>query len=175
MDITKRIDKIKDYFVKFNIDEGAITVILKFPSKWTIPDMDFLKKQYNTAAGATPYGVVYATELTNGFDKIFDAVEYTIRFNMEAQERLTLFNEKVEELKKLFVEESLERLKTLNFVLDKKKKGTQGKGKGMTAKDTMETIAMPVQNTNKTEEKANDNEDSVLLAAKEIMAESKVE
>ena len=64
MDITKRIDKIKDYFVKFNIDEEAITVILKFPSKWTIPDMDFLKKQYNTAAGATPYGVVYATELT---------------------------------------------------------------------------------------------------------------
>lgn len=119
--------------------------------------------------------MVYATELANGFDKIFDAVEYTIRFNMEAQERLTLFNEKVEELKKLFVEESLERLKTLSFVLDKKKKGAQGKSKSTTAKDTMEIIATPVQNANKPEEKTNDNEDSVLLAAKEIMAESKVE
>ena len=59
MDITKRIEKVKEYFIKFNIEEGAITLALKFPTKWTIPDAEFLKTQYNVVAGVTPYGVIY--------------------------------------------------------------------------------------------------------------------
>lgn len=170
MDITKRIEKVKEYFIKFNIDDEAITLALKFPTKWAIPNAEFLKEQYNVVAGATPYGVIYATELANGFEKIFDAVEYTIRFNMEAQERLTLLNEKVEELKKLFVGESLEKLRTLNFVFDKKKKAPQTKDKGLSAMDALKKANAPEQNANKIEN-AETNDDSVLLAAKEIMTE----
>ena len=69
MDITKRIEKVKEYFIKFNIEEGAITLALKFPTKWTIPDAEFLKTQYNVVAGVTPYGVIYGTESANGFEK----------------------------------------------------------------------------------------------------------
>lgn len=170
MDITKRIEKVKEYFIKFNIEEGAITLALKFPTKWTIPDAEFLKTQYNVVAGVTPYGVIYGTESANGFEKIFDAVEYTIRFNMEAQERLTLFNEKVEELKKLFVGEPLEKLRTLNFVFDKKKKATQAKDKGPSAMDALKVANVPEQNVIKIEN-AEANDDSVLSAAKEIMIE----
>ena len=170
MDITKRIEKVKEYFIKFNIEEGAITLALKFPAKWTIPDAEFLKTQYNVVAGVTPYGVIYGTESANGFEKIFDAVEYTIRFNMEAQERLTLFNEKVEELKKLFVKEPLEKLRTLNFVFDKKKKNTQTKDKEPSAMDALKVANVPEQNAIKIEN-AEANDDSVLSAAKEIMIE----
>ena len=114
--------------------------------------------------------MIYGTESANGFEKIFDAVEYTIRFNMEAQERLTLFNEKVEELKKLFVKESLERLRTVSFVFDKREKTTQTKDKEPSAMDALKVANVPEQNVIKIEN-AEANDDSVLSAAKEIMTE----
>lgn len=162
MEITERITKIEDYFLKFNIDEGAIILALKFPKEWTIPDAKFLKEQYGVVAGAAQYGsIIFATELQSGFNKLFDAVEYTICFNKEAQERLALLNAKILELKKLFATEPLDSLKKLKFEVGKKRKGSQGKNNAAT-EPTVEEVK-------------EETEDSLLSAAKEIIAENKTE
>lgn len=170
MEITERITKIKDYFLKFNIDEGAIILALKFPKEWTIPDAKFLKEQYGVVAGAAQYGsIIFATELQRGFNKLFDAVEYTISFNKEAQERLALLNAKILELKKLFATEPLDSLKKLKFELGKKRKGSQSKNNVATVEEVKETVKPKIQ------EAEEETEDSLLSAAKEIIAENKTE
>ena len=162
MEITERITKIKDYFLKFNIDEGA-----------TIPDAKFLKEQYGVVTGAAQYGsIIFATELQSGFNKLFDAVEYTIIFNKEAQERLALLNAKILELKKLFATEPLDSLKKLKFELGKKRKSSQGKN-NVTAEPTVEEVKEIVKP--KIQETEEETGDSLLSAAKEIIAENKTE
>ena len=170
MEITERITKIKDYFLKFNIDEGAIILALKFPKEWTIPDAKFLKEQYGVVTGAAQYGsIIFATELQSGFNKLFDAVEYTIIFNKEAQERLSLLNAKILELKKLFATEPLDSLKKLKFELGKKRKSSQGKN-NVTAEPTVEEVKETVKP--KIQETEEETGDSLLSAAKEIIAEN---
>jgi hypothetical protein len=57
-----------------------------------------------------------------GFDKVFDAIEYNIQFNQEAQAKVNLLRTKVEELKTIFETEDIETLKTLEFKYKQKKK-----------------------------------------------------
>ena len=54
-------------------------------------------------------------------DEIFDLIEETIDMNLSAIERLGLFNQKMEELKELFANESLSKLKTLTFHFEEEK------------------------------------------------------
>jgi hypothetical protein len=62
-----------------------------------------------------------------GFDKVFDAIEYNITFNEEAQAKVSLLKQKIEELKDLFESEDIEILKTLEFKYKKKKTKTPKK------------------------------------------------
>lgn len=172
MNISDRIEKIKDYFLKFNVDQGIITLALKFPEKWTVPDSEFLKKQFGVASGPLQNGVIYCCEITEGFDKIFDAADYTISFNKEAQERMALFNAKAKELKELFMTESLDSLKTLNFVFDKKKK----RNVSVKSKSIIEKVTETVENKSSKEaivpKEEVETEDSLLSAAKEVITEA---
>ena len=54
-------------------------------------------------------------------DEIFDLIEETIDMNLSAIERLGLFNQKMEELKELFANEPLSKLKTLSFHFEEEK------------------------------------------------------
>ncbi len=175
MDINKRIETIKEYFLKFNVDDNTITLILKFPPKWTVPDSNFLREQYSVVAGPMQYGIVFATELENGFDKIFDAVDYMIAFNKEAQERMALFNEKAQELKSLFTTESLENLKSLAFTFVKKnKKTTKVKPIQEETVKKEEPIEVP-KDAKMQEEKIESEDDSLLAVAQELISTKKEE
>ena len=99
-------------------------------------------------------------------------MEYTICFNKEAQERLALLNAKILELKKLFATEPLDSLKKLKFEVGKKRKGSQGKNNAAT-EPTVEEVKETVKP--KIQEVKEETEDSLLSAAKEIIAENKTE
>jgi hypothetical protein len=115
MTLHERIEKIKPCFKGFNVDakEGVSVLLAKFPVGWTVPDA--VSKSFNLQTETHPEGVYFVTEIENGIDELFDAVEYIIEYNQSIIEKSEILKEKINELKDLFVRESVERLKTLQF------------------------------------------------------------
>ena len=129
MNINERIEKIRPYFVVFNIsaEEDAAYVVVKFPPSWSIPDTNALLETYKVQTAPMENGMCFATEIKNGAECVFDAIDYIVEFNKRIEERRGLLQEKLEEFKKLFATEPLDRLKTLKFVFDEPKKKKSAK------------------------------------------------
>jgi hypothetical protein len=137
MDLKKRIEKITPYFfgMKMSVEDNIVFVQTKFPSNWTISE--FLEESFGVqgVVDAKKNMQIFFTSIENGFDKVFDAIEYTIQMNLNALERLELFKKKVEELKSLFDSEDIERLKSLEFTFKK----TKPKGKPRRSKTVLDS------------------------------------
>lgn len=123
MDIKERINKLGTYFHKMEIvtieDKQIIYVAIVFPNGWII-DSD-LEEKYNVTVERDSYGTYYfATEIENGVDTVFDAIDYNITKMKDAIERSKLLSEKTLELKRLFENEEIpvESLRNLTFKYD---------------------------------------------------------
>ena len=98
MDINNRIKKIGNYFQKMNIAEGIIFVSVVFPNDWQMTTSAAEKlgvKIMNTEDGQ---GYYFATQIENGFNPVFDAIDKVIEFNEVAGIKKALFLEKIKEL-----------------------------------------------------------------------------
>ena len=142
MELQKRIDKAKPYFQLFNISENVAYSLMKMPSGWTVPSD--LSKVYGVQVKkdtASQYGVYFFVDLlenTNGITAIFDAIDYTIEFNMTIEERTNIFKEKAELLKNLIYSEPIDKLKTLEFTFKKRPKKAKQIEKVVTEKEVIE-------------------------------------
>lgn len=123
MDIKERIENIKEYFHSMNVaaENGIIYVLVSFPKGWGCSELTEYNFNVKTVQDETPGYFYFFADLTVGFDKVFDAIEYNITFNEEAQAKVSLLREKVEQLKDLFENEDIDTLKTLEFKYKKKK------------------------------------------------------
>ena len=105
-----------------NIDgQQIIYVIVTFPNKWIVPEDT--EERFNVSIGKQGNSYYYCATIEDGFETIFDAIDYTIEKMISAQERANLLREKAIELQKLFADEtiSLDALKEIEFTLPKKK------------------------------------------------------
>lgn len=126
MDLQKNILNLGDYFKEMNIVENVIYILVAFPNKWLISNTikdNFnvnvtIKKDYNKD---NKFGYYFFTDFNDNADNLFDAINYTINFNLQAEEKIKLLLSKIEELKKIFDEEDINTLKTLQFKYKKKK------------------------------------------------------
>lgn len=157
MTVKERIESLKPYFYSFNViaSEDAAYVLLKFPSKWTIPDQTAIKENYQTEIAVRQEGVYFMTEINNGTDCLFDAAEYVITFNKNVEERKSLLNEKIKELTTIFATETLDNLKKLTFTIpntekSSKKRGSKSIEKVTKPEEKIEGVK-PVENLPKTE------------------------
>lgn len=123
MDITNRIENIRSYFHSMNVaaENGIIYVLVQFPKGWGCSEVTEHNFGVKTVRDDNPEFFYFFADLTVGFDKVFDAIEYNIRFNEEAQAKVYLLRTKIEELKTIFENEDIEILETLEFQLKKKK------------------------------------------------------
>ena len=145
MDLKFRIEKTKPYFVSFNVmaEESVSYAVVKFPSGWATPDSNALLSNFKVQVAPMGQGqMCFASEIENGSECIFDALDYVIDFNKAVEERKALLHQKIEELKELFCSETLDRLKTLEFTFPPQKKG--GK-KTVVKKTTTIAEAKPVE------------------------------
>lgn len=138
MSFSEKIKNLGEYFVTSSIAEGALCVVTKFPSEWIMPDEKVLKEQYKIESETVDGLVYFMTEIDNGEDNIFSAIDNIIQSNRELEDKKKLLYTKVNELKEIFATEPLEKLQTLAFVFDKKFKGLKKKTKIET--DTDEEI-----------------------------------
>lgn len=126
-EVTNRIKNLGEYFMEMKVASAAneagetveyIYVTVSFPHEWVLDGRTAAK--YNVEC-ANENGVTYFWAVMDvGFEKVFDAIDYNIKVNKEAQEKVVIFNEKLHELRDLFSDESydVETLKGLRFVFD---------------------------------------------------------
>lgn len=123
MNIKDRIEKLGSYFNSMNVaaENGIIYVLVQFPKGWGCSEVT--EHNFNVKAVRDNENVgcfYFFANLEVGFDKVFDAIEYNIKFNEEAQAKVNLLREKIEELKNIFENEDINTLKTLEFKIKKK-------------------------------------------------------
>lgn len=124
MSIKKRIEDIKEYFKEMQIvtmdDEQIIYVVVHFPHGWVIDEM--LESKFNVSVQGGEYvnEFYFATNIDNGEDVIFDAIEYNIEKMKDAIERAQLLKTKIAELKDIFQNDNINinKLRTLKFTWD---------------------------------------------------------
>lgn len=125
MSIKQRIENIKEYFKEMQIvtidGEQVIYVIVNFPYGWVIDELLETKFQVTVQEGEYPNEFYFATNIDNGENKVFDAIEYNIEKMKDAIERAQLLKMKIAELKDIFQNENitLSELRTLKFTWDK--------------------------------------------------------
>jgi len=116
MNLTERIKKIEEYFKGMEIISNTVIIKVQYGDKWgAYPSSDERIKVAKSEEVINEW-YYYSDYTYTIIDEIFDLIEETIEVNLSAIERLELLNEKMEELKNLFSNESLSRLKTLTFV-----------------------------------------------------------
>jgi hypothetical protein len=124
MGIKERIKKLETYFKEMQITsidgKQVIYVVVIFPNGWVVDDEIVDKYDVTFQRGQYQNEYYFCTEIENGEDKVFDAIEYNIEKMKEAIERSKLLTEKTLELKKIFENEniSLSQLKTLKITYD---------------------------------------------------------
>lgn len=123
MGIKERIDKLGVYFDSMNLssENGIIYIRVKFPKGWGCSELTEYNYNTKSVQDDMPGYFYFFANIEVGFDKVFDAIEYNIRFNEEAQAKVNLLREKIEELKSIFENEDIDVLKTLEFKYKKKK------------------------------------------------------
>lgn len=135
-----RIKAIQGYFRGIEIKENLYIVKVEFPERWSAyPSEDGL---INVARAETTYNdwFYYANVSEVELNDIFDLIDDTIVTNESINKKIELMKIKMEELKNLFQEETLERLLSLKFTFDepKKRKKSGRKKKNNTENNTKE-------------------------------------
>jgi hypothetical protein len=138
MTLQERIKKNEAYFKGMEIINNTAIIKVLYGNKWgAYPSQD--EKIKVAKSEEVPNEWFYYGEYTYTIiDEIFDLIEETIEMNLSAIERLELFNTKMMELKELFADEPLQKLKTLTFQFNevKPKKNTKRKKKEITEEET---------------------------------------
>ena len=121
MTLQERLVALAPYNAGFNIYDNQFVINITYVDNWVVvePDKDSDIMLTKDLANENLY--YYIAPMSVSFDTIFDLVDMTINYNIELQEKVVFFKEKVNELKTLFANEDLESLRTLEFKLKKKK------------------------------------------------------
>jgi len=128
----KFIQSLKPYFFSLREINDNVSLDIKIPTTWGYNDIA-LKPQFNTIRTQvqdqndknTLLSIISdATEM--GYGNVLLLANDIIQTNMEEEEKLKLFNQKMNELKEIFLKSSLDNLKDITFTNDGKAKTTTG-------------------------------------------------
>lgn len=122
MNIKERIKRLGTYFNSMNIaaENNIIYVLVNFPQGWGCSEVTEHNFNVKTVRDENPGFFYFFADMEIGFDKVFDAIEYNIKFNEDAQAKVTLLRKKIEELKDIFEQEDIQTLQTIEFKFKKK-------------------------------------------------------
>lgn len=124
------IRSLKPYFFSLREIDGNVSLDLKFPITWKI---DTIVTPYRSIKTKTQdkndkYNLVslIANATNEGYDIVLTCANEIIDINKEEEEKRRLFQQKVNELKVLFENQSLDKLKDINFLESNGQEDTTG-------------------------------------------------
>ena len=138
----ERIAKLGKMFAGLNIGNDGkggqfIYLELVFPKGWGVSGLIKDRFQVNVVKNDAGTGYYFWAPIEAGFDAVFDAADFNVKANEEAQEKKNFLAEKTKELQKLVLEEDMSVLKTLEFKV-KRKKTAKKKAEEATETDAVE-------------------------------------
>ena len=126
MDIQEIFIKLANYDISCRTYEGHFLISVRYDQDWAVIEPSDTRVQCKAHAG----GYVYCAPIADGgLDAIFESIQETIEYNETAIKKHALFQKKVEELSKIFVDNDIEYLEHLEFVYKSPKKKTSRKSK----------------------------------------------
>lgn len=149
-----RIKAIQPYFRGIEVKETLFILRIVYPNRWSAYNReDEIIKAAKSDDNLVENEWFYYADVNDvDLNEMFDLVEETVQTNEEMYQKIELMRVRMEELKELFQEESLEKLKTLQFTFGEtvkpKKRTTRKKNK----KNTEEVIT-PTEEVTPTEPK----------------------
>jgi hypothetical protein len=111
--IQEKLDSLQPYVVGIRYLHGMQIVDAVFKEGWSVPTSDTIKKEF--VDEAQNYYMFYTEKEGVTIDDLLEYVEGIIGVNIEREKKYELLKLKVNELKKLFKENSLTKLETLKF------------------------------------------------------------
>lgn len=118
------IFSLRPFFFSLREIKENVSLDIKIPSSWNIStditgvnNEVSIKVQDENDRNRLISLVGIATK--SGYDAVFSSAKQIINYNQEIEEKNRLFNEKVEELKKFFLEAPIEKLKDISFTKEK--------------------------------------------------------
>jgi hypothetical protein len=168
MDVNERIKNVGKYFAMFNVHDGVVCVGVRFPDKWTLFDIQTICDEFNIQIKSKDGVAFFLCDINDGFDPVFDAVDFIIEQNKSLEEKTNLLKQKVEELRILFEQESLDKLKTLQFVFDGYKDDTDEETFNQVDEVTLPVnIKQQLRKSNKKTETQRESEDKNIITVQE--------
>ena len=111
--IQKTLDSLQPYVIGIRYLEGLPLIDTVFKEGWTVPDDQAITKVKGDEG--MNYYMIYSEKKGVGIDDLLSFVDKTIKLNLEREKKQDLLRIKVEELKKLFKDNSLTKLSRLKF------------------------------------------------------------
>lgn len=111
-ELQKRINELQPYVKEFKFQDGYTIVLVEMSTKWAV-----LPSKTIGVEGSEEKKLFFSNMENVGVDDILDYIEEVIKYNKEEEMKAQLLSIKLEELKVLFHNNSLETLKTLEFNL----------------------------------------------------------
>lgn len=115
MSIQEKLDELKPHVLGIRQYEGKYIVEALFKDGWVYPPSDIIQQSAVDAANTPNYFILYSEIENVGLDDLLDYVEVIINVNIERELKYELLRTKVEELKILFRDNPLNKLKQLEF------------------------------------------------------------
>jgi hypothetical protein len=114
--IQKTLDSLQPHVIGIRYLEGVPVVDVVLKENWVVNNEPNIKKVKGN--NELNYYMFYSEVPEIGIDELLDSVKNTINLNIEHENKQQLLKVKVNELKKLFTESKLEKLKQLRFVFN---------------------------------------------------------
>lgn len=111
--LQNELDALQPYVFGIRYTDGTPIVDTIFKDNWILPNYDNIKKV--KASEELNYFMIFSDVKTIGLDELLDYVRFTIKTNIDREKKHELLRERVNELKELFKNNTLTKLKTLTF------------------------------------------------------------
>ena len=116
MKLQDRLIQLAEYGIGFNVNDGNFLVNITYKDGWSV-----IKPSDETilfiADQKRPNTYYYSAPITTDITCIFDAINDTVTYNKDIEEKVRIFKERVEELQELFAELPLSSVKKLVFTV----------------------------------------------------------
>ena len=117
MTLNEQLIRLSSYKINFNIYEGTVIISLEYPRDWTVLEINSSDIQTTSENGRQFYWVPLQMDV----EKVFELIDETIEYNKDIEAKSELFKQKIDEMRKIFLEEDLQTLRTMEFKMKKKK------------------------------------------------------
>jgi hypothetical protein len=111
--IQKTLDDLQPYVIGIRYLEGTPIVDVVFKEGWVLFDVDNIKRIKGN--DDLNYHMFYSESSKFGLDELLEHVDKIIKSNQEREKKQELLREKVNQLKEVFKNNSLNKLKKLTF------------------------------------------------------------